>query len=159
MNRAAMTSLFYPFRALGYVNEGVPFVEHRRGTEHFVTVSAGKAFQVYNCERLRLSLVGPQGDADITALAVKGDLTFAAHGRDIVVCRRTRRVCVFGGHADTVTQLFTFGPRLYSICAGGRVLGWDISKDALDQCSLSPRRRRAVHRFESRASGVPSFFA
>ena len=67
-----MTSLFYPFRALGYVNEGVPFVEHRRGTEHFVTVSAGKAFQVYNCERLRLVLVGPQGDADITALAVKG---------------------------------------------------------------------------------------
>lgn len=139
-----MTSLFYPFRALGYVNEGVPFVEHRRGTEHFVTVSAGKAFQVYNCERLRLVLVGPQGDADITALAVKGDLTFAAHGRDIVVCRRTHRVCVFGGHADTVTRLFTFGPRLYSICAGGRVLGWDIGKDALDH--LDGKRSSAAKR-------------
>ena len=151
LNRAAMTSLFYPFRALGYVNEGVPFVEHRRGTEHFVTVSAGKAFQVYNCERLRLSLVGPQGDADITALAVKGDLTFAAHGRDIVVCRRTRRVCVFGGHADTVTQLFTFGPRLYSICAGGRVLGWDISKDALDHLD-GTRSSAAKRAADARAS-------
>ena len=55
---------FYPFRALGYVSEGAPFAVQRRGTETFVTVSAGKAWQIYNCDKLRLVMVGPQfGDA------------------------------------------------------------------------------------------------
>eukprot|EP00227_Mantoniella_beaufortii_P021354 CAMPEP_0197584758 /NCGR_PEP_ID=MMETSP1326-20131121/7269_1 /TAXON_ID=1155430 /ORGANISM="Genus nov. species nov., Strain RCC2288" /LENGTH=564 /DNA_ID=CAMNT_0043149171 /DNA_START=207 /DNA_END=1898 /DNA_ORIENTATION=+ len=130
----AASSLFYPFRALGYITEGVPFAMQRRGTETFVTVSAGRAWQIYNCDKLRLVMVGPQfaGSSDISALAAKGDLTFAAVGRDIVVCRRAHRVVTFEGHAEAVTHLFVFGPTLVSVCAGGRVLAWDISKDALD---------------------------
>jgi hypothetical protein len=54
-------SLFYPFRALGYITEGAPFAVQRRGTESFVTVSAGKAFQIYNCDKLRLVMVGLLG--------------------------------------------------------------------------------------------------
>lgn len=53
-------ALFYPFRALGYVTESAPFCVNRRGTESFVTVSAGKAFQIFNCEKMRLVMVGPQ---------------------------------------------------------------------------------------------------
>ena len=64
-------SLFYPFRALGYVNEGVPFVEHRRGTEHFVTVSAGKAFRFTTASVFGWCWWGRRA-IDITALAVKG---------------------------------------------------------------------------------------
>lgn len=40
--------IFEPFRAIGYITSGVPFSLQRLGTETFVTVSAGKAFQIYN---------------------------------------------------------------------------------------------------------------
>jgi hypothetical protein len=41
-----------------------------------------------------------------------GDLTFAATGRDIVVCRRAHRVVTFQGHAQAVTHLFVGPARL-----------------------------------------------
>lgn len=44
--------IFEPFRAIGYITAGgVPFSVQRLGTETFVTVSVGKAFQVYNVSR------------------------------------------------------------------------------------------------------------
>ena len=151
MPPSAAPSLFYPFRALGYVSEGAPFAVQRRGTETFVTVSAGKAWQIYNCDKLRLVMVGPQfGDApDIRALAAKGDLTFAAVGRDVAVCRRSHRLCTFEGHAESITHLFVFGGDLISVCAGGRVLAWDISKDAMDYLD---GKRSAASRDANRAS-------
>ena len=151
MPPSAAPSLFYPFRALGYVSEGAPFAVQRRGTETFVTVSAGKAWQIYNCDKLRLVMVGPQfGDApDIRALAAKGDLTFAAVGRDVAVCRRSHRLCTFEGHAEPITHLFVFGGDLISVCSAGRVLAWDISKDAMDYLD---GKRSAASRDANRAS-------
>ena len=49
--RAERDALFYPFRALGYVTERAPFAVNRRGTETFVTVSAGRAFQTPTARR------------------------------------------------------------------------------------------------------------
>lgn len=40
--------IFEPFRAIGYITTNVPFSVQRLGTETFVTVSVGKAFQIYN---------------------------------------------------------------------------------------------------------------
>lgn len=40
--------IFEPFRAIGYITTHVPFSVQRLGTETFVTVSVGKAFQIYN---------------------------------------------------------------------------------------------------------------
>lgn len=39
-------ALFQPFRALGLITDAVPFAVQRRGTQTFVTVSVGKAWQV-----------------------------------------------------------------------------------------------------------------
>jgi len=50
--------------------------------------------QIYNCEKLTLALVGPQLRHTIRCLAVKGDLTLAATGPDIVESRRTHRYAV-----------------------------------------------------------------
>lgn len=47
--------------------------------------------QIYNTNKLTLSLVGPQLKGDICALAAKGDLTFAATGGTIVVCKRVQK--------------------------------------------------------------------
>jgi hypothetical protein len=50
--QAKASSLFVPFRALGLVTEGVPFVTQRRGREIFITLSVGTSWQV--CVRCRV---------------------------------------------------------------------------------------------------------
>ena len=173
--RAERHALFYPFRALGYVTERAPFAVNRRGTETFVTVSAGRAFQIYDCEKMRLKLVGPQlggeGGPDISALACRDDLTFVGIGSTIVVCRRTHRLCAFRAprsdddDAAAVASLFVFGSDLISLDAKGRVRAWDISKaklGALDgktgktRDDASARSRRSKGRDEPRQAGDDS---
>jgi len=173
--RAERHALFYPFRALGYVTERAPFAVNRRGTETFVTVSAGRAFQIYDCEKMRLKLVGPQlggeGGPDISALACRDDLTFVGIGSTIVVCRRTHRLCAFRAPRSdddddaAIASLFIFGSDLISLDAKGRVRAWDISKaklGALDgktrntRDDASARSRRSKGRNEPRQAGDDS---
>jgi len=40
--------IFEPYRAIGCITTSVPFSVQRLGTETFVTVSVGKAFQIFN---------------------------------------------------------------------------------------------------------------
>ena len=60
-------SLFHPFRALGYVTANLPFAVQRRGRNTFLTVSAGKAWQLYNCAKLTLIFVGQPVRAPLPA--------------------------------------------------------------------------------------------
>jgi hypothetical protein len=41
-----MTSLYVPYRAIGHITDGVPFVINVLGDEQFLISSIGKAFQV-----------------------------------------------------------------------------------------------------------------
>eukprot|EP00954_Amorphochlora_amoebiformis_P001079 83359-Amorphochlora_amoeboformis.AAC.1 len=43
-----MSVLFAPYRTVGHVVDSVPFHLKRLGTETFVTVTVGRAWQVYN---------------------------------------------------------------------------------------------------------------
>jgi hypothetical protein len=54
-----MEPLFQPFRALGYIADATPCVLHKRGKTNFAIVSVGKAWQIFDCRKLTLSLVGP----------------------------------------------------------------------------------------------------
>ncbi|GLI63849.1 hypothetical protein VaNZ11_006952 [Volvox africanus] len=125
--------LFKPFRALGYITDNVPLAVNRLGKETFVTVSVGKAWQVYNCTKLSLSLVGPQLSGDIRGLACASDLTFAAVGSDIVECKRLHRSGVYrGAHAGHVRQLLVLGRLLLSLDGvsekDSRLVVWEIGK-------------------------------
>ncbi|KAG2482597.1 hypothetical protein HYH03_018481 [Edaphochlamys debaryana] len=130
--------LFKPFRALGYITDNVPFAVSRRGKETYVTVSVGKAWQVYNTTKLLLSLVGPQLPGDVRALAVKGDLTFAAVGGDIIECKRVHRTGTYRSPpgCGPVRQLLPLGEALLALCGpsqaaeaageGGRLVVWEV---------------------------------
>ncbi|KAG1664468.1 hypothetical protein FOA52_006314 [Chlamydomonas sp. UWO 241] len=122
--------LFKPFRALGYITENVPFAVQRRGREAFVTVSAGRVWQVYNCAKLSLVLVGPQLRGDIRALAAKKDFTYAGVGCDIVACKRVHRYGVYRGAPEhgPVVQLIALGEQLLSLHAGGFLVAWDLGE-------------------------------
>lgn len=150
--------------------------------------------QIYNCDKLRLLLVGPQvrphqpscrrhrsplsaaaaACSDpckhacmhacthaapllpplparqlkhtITALAAKGDLTFAAlRGGAISECRRVHAAGVYRGHTADVLQLLVLGDRLLSLGADSRLLVWRIGEYAAPEAAIQlPRcgRRR-----------------
>lgn len=42
------SQLFSPFRALGYVSNGVPLALQALGSEHFVATVVGRSFHLYN---------------------------------------------------------------------------------------------------------------
>lgn len=130
-------ALFSPFRALGYITDSVPFAVQRRGTATFVTVSVGKAWQVYNTEKLRLVLVGPQLTHAIGALAAKGDLTFAACRGTIVECKRVHRSGEYrGGHSGDILQLLVLGDRLLSLGDDRKLLVWRIGQYEAPEVSI-----------------------
>ncbi|KAL0035116.1 hypothetical protein WJX79_001452 [Trebouxia sp. C0005] len=119
-----MQALFQPFRALGYISDDVPFAVQRRGKETFVTVSVGKAWQVYSCSKLGVRLVGPQFQHNVKALASRGDLTFAAVKNSIIVCQRVHRIGTYSGHTGSIIQLLTLGDILLSLGSDRKLLVW-----------------------------------
>lgn len=134
---SAAAPLFKPFRALGYITDNVPFAVNRRGKEAYVVVSVGKAWQVYNCAKLTLTLVGPQLEGSIRALACKNDLTFAAVGRDIVECKRVHRSGVYrGAHSGPILQLLVLADLLLSLGADGKLVVWVLGQYAEPQAVL-----------------------
>ncbi|KAK3263316.1 hypothetical protein CYMTET_27870 [Cymbomonas tetramitiformis] len=117
-------ALFQPFRALGYVADDVPFAINRRGKEHFVTISVGKAWQIYNCAKITLVFVGPQLEKRIRALACKGDLTYAASGKNIVVSKRAKVEGTWSGHTGKVNFILALSDYVLSLGEDSRLLVW-----------------------------------
>ncbi|OWM86894.1 hypothetical protein CDL15_Pgr015930 [Punica granatum] len=116
--------IFEPFRAIGYITGGVPFSVQRLGTETFVTVSVGKAFQIYNCAKLTLVLAGPQLPKKIRALASYREYTFAAYGNEIGVFKRAHEVATWRRHSAKVNLLLLFGEHILSIDVDGNLFVW-----------------------------------
>lgn len=129
--------IFEPYRAIGYITSGVPFSVQRLGTETFVTVTVGKAFQIYNCSKLNLVLIGPQLPKKIRALASYRDFTFAAYGTDIAVFKRAHQVANWSRHSAKVNLLFLFGDHVLSADADGNVFIWAF-KGIENENNLAP---------------------
>lgn len=127
--------IFEAFRAIGYITSGVPFSVQRLGIETFVTVSVGKAFQIYNCAKLNLVLVGPQLPKKIRALASFRDLTFAAHGNEIAVFKRAHQVATWSWHNAKINSLLLFGAHILSVDVERNLFIWAFKE--IDQ-NLAP---------------------
>ncbi|KAJ4838625.1 hypothetical protein Tsubulata_044113 [Turnera subulata] len=127
--------IFEALRAVGYITSDVPFSVQRLGTETFVTVSVGKAFQVYNCAKLSLVIVSPQLPHKIRALASYRDFTFAAYSNRIAVFKRAHQVATWSGHGAKVNLLMVFGDQVLSVDAEGNFRIWGF-KGASDDGSL-----------------------
>ncbi|XP_057730966.1 uncharacterized protein LOC130946304 [Arachis stenosperma] len=124
--------IFEPFRAIGCITSGVPVSVQRLGTETFVTVSVGKAFQIFNCAKLNLVLVGPHLPKKITALASFKEFTFVAYGHDIAVFKRAHQVATWSKHSEKVKLLLLFGDHVISVDIRGNMFLWAF-KGVMDQ--------------------------
>ncbi|KAI9029391.1 Utp21 specific WD40 associated putative domain-containing protein [Hyaloraphidium curvatum] len=117
---------FTPFRALGYVAGDAAAAVTVRGGAFFVTSAVGDAFHVYDGARLGLLLASPRAPRRIAAVAVGGDVTFAACGGRVLRYRRARA----DGEVDAgapVTALLLLGGVLLAL-AGDRLLAWDAAQ-------------------------------
>ena len=86
------------------------------------------SLQIYNASNLRLALVGPQLRHNISALATKRDLTFAAVRGSIVECKRVHRTGEYQGHTGDIIQLLVLGDLLFSLGRDGKLLVWRIGE-------------------------------
>ena len=92
------TPLYFPYKSIGLVTDGNPFVINRLGEEVFLVTSIGSSFQVYRFDRLIVCMVSQDCGGRITALQVKGHETFVATGRKILVYDRLRIVRTYEEH-------------------------------------------------------------
>jgi U3 small nucleolar RNA-associated protein 21 len=60
------SALFVPYKATGLVCDGQQLWLQSLGTANFLTAPQGRAFQVYNLERLSVAMVSKQLARDIT---------------------------------------------------------------------------------------------
>lgn len=133
-----------PYRAAGLVTDTIAPTVQRQGSETFVTTSAGRTFQIFTTAALRLRFVGPALPGRIRALESRGDHTFAAIGREVVVVHRADIVGTLRGHAHPVCFVLWVGDALVTICSGLQLNAWLVTGDQADfdvpvsTASLSP---------------------
>lgn len=77
MASGASSRLFQPYRAVGLVTEDVPFALTTLGPKNFVTVSIGKAFQVYDSDHLTLAIVSPPMGQSVRCAGAPGERAVA----------------------------------------------------------------------------------
>lgn len=125
MNKSAF---FEPYRALGFVTDSTPFDLRRLGQENMITVATGKSWQLFNCERLRLTLVAPQREQQIAAIASIREATFTAVGSEIVIWKRTHEVTrLRPPQGGAIVRLMAIGTTLLSLSADMHLYVWDFS--------------------------------
>jgi U3 small nucleolar RNA-associated protein 21 len=123
-------SLYTPYKAVGVVTDGKPFVVNHLGEETFISVTIGSLFQVYRTDKLTVCLVAretPNAEI-ITALQVAGNETFCAVGKSILVYDRTRLVRKYDEHSAAILGLCMVGRMLLSWDSAGQMCLIDTQK-------------------------------
>ncbi|KAJ1995289.1 rRNA-processing protein utp21 [Coemansia spiralis] len=118
--------LFEPYRALGYITNGIPHSIQYRGQSIFVTTGIGRSFHVYDAEKINLLFVGPHFAADVVSVLSIGEETFVSSGGQVTVCRRGKRVCELEAvNRGEITNLTQFGDHILAISEDNAVVIWD----------------------------------
>lgn len=88
------SSIFAPFRAIGYVSSDTPVLVQPRGNTYSLISPIGNAFQIYDGEHLRLQFVGGNLPNKITGVAAYRDITFVSSGSSIYVFKRAKPITI-----------------------------------------------------------------
>ena len=128
-----MLAAFQPYRALGLVSDGNSSVLHSRGSQNFLTVSNGRSWQVFKCQRLTLALISPPLPHRVAALAAKDDLAFVASPTDLSVWRHRMRARATSPsapdsamHPATISQMLVLGNFLVTADNAAMLRVWSI---------------------------------
>ena len=130
-SRIMESSLYFPYKSIGVVTDGKPFVMNRLGNEVFLVASIGSGFQVYRFDKLVVCLVSQQCDGEITCLEVKGHETFVAIENRVVVYNRTRIVRTYKEHDAEIVGMCMVGDMLFTFDAENNMIVIDTKERSL----------------------------
>ncbi|RPD66386.1 Utp21-domain-containing protein [Lentinus tigrinus ALCF2SS1-7] len=132
--------LFAPFRALGLITNGVPFVlqprSHKGATDgpriHLVTC-LGKAWAMWEGGKMGLLFVGPDAPMPIACIAMDGNAVWVSSGPYLIKYLRGKEVNrLVNPLENSLTHILVFGPQLLALTEdGSRMLVWDIANGEL----------------------------
>lgn len=128
-----MSILWSPYKAVGYVTDGKPFLINQLGTETFLTTTIGNAFQVYKFNKLQVCLVSrstANGD-NITCFQVNGQDTFVGIGNKITVFHRASPVRTYDFHEAAIVGMYQIGKYLITYDVSNVVTMIDTQKRVL----------------------------
>ncbi|KAJ2511256.1 rRNA-processing protein utp21 [Coemansia sp. RSA 2049] len=124
--RATGSRLFEPYRALGYITNGIAHSVQQRGQTAYVTTGIGRTYHVYDAEKIRLLFVGPRFEADVVSVLSIGDSTLVSSGGVVTVCRRGKRTRDLDRvDRGEITGLTQFGDHVLAISEDNAVVVWD----------------------------------
>lgn len=149
------SNLFEPYRTIGIVTDGIPMAFKKLGSESFITVAIGRAWQVFSCEKLRLALVAPQRELPIIAIATFNDITFTSIGQQIIVWRGIQEVTRLDILTGRATKLLTVGTVLLAVSDAGEMYVWDLTDLKHDMTRSEDDHARTLSNL-STAPFVPS---
>ena len=122
-----MSRLFQPYRALGLITDDIPFSLSQMGTECFAVVSIGRAFQIFKCDKLTLSIVSPPLERRIQALCSQRGNTYTASGSTITDWVRAKPVRKMSAPTGNILQMCAFGEALVALGEDGTVNVWNLA--------------------------------
>eukprot|EP01038_Epipyxis_sp_PR26KG_P010444 gene10444-14028_t len=108
------TALYTPYKSIGLVTDGNPFVINRLGEEIFLVLSIGKTFQILRFDRLTTCLVSRTAPGKIQSLQAIGHDIFAAIDRSIYVYNRSDIVRKYDIHSCRIKNMLIVGKHLIS---------------------------------------------
>ena len=109
-----MTTLYTPYKAIGYVCDSNPFVINRLGEEIFITTSIGTSFQVYRFNKLVSCMISTTTPGTISCFQILGQDTFVAVKNAIVVYNRSNIVRTYQFHQHNILGMIFVGNNLLS---------------------------------------------
>ena len=124
--------VFVPYRILGQVTNHIPFSLQARGAEYFLTTSIGRAFHIYNVDKLDLLFVSTQTDEPILALASHDEITFTGVGNEVWLWHRANYSGRLSGPSKKkVKSIMVFGDYLIVVHEQGYLRVWEYTKTEL----------------------------
>lgn len=126
-----MSSLYSPYRAIGYVCDSNAFSVNRLGEEIFVTVSIGRCFQIYRLNKLVACLVSKAAPGNIAGVQAIDHETFVAVDKNIIVYDRANIVRTYEAHDERIVGMISVGKTLVSYDEENHVKVYTLLHSAL----------------------------
>ncbi|KAJ3511888.1 hypothetical protein NLJ89_g3846 [Agrocybe chaxingu] len=133
--------LFVPFRALGLITNHVPFVLQTRsykgstdGPRLHLLTCLGRAWALWEGEKMGLLFVGPDTPDQISCMAMDGDAIWIASGILVIKHIRGKEVSRVANPLETTLSFIAiFGSQLLALTEkGDHMLVWNTSNGELE---------------------------
>ncbi|KAF9511143.1 hypothetical protein BS47DRAFT_1470832 [Hydnum rufescens UP504] len=120
--------LFVPFRALGFITNHVPFSGSSALPRIHIVTCLGKAWAMWEGDKMSLQFIGPDLELPITSLLMDGDAIWAASGSSVSKFLRGKQVAHLSNPlGSALSTISVFGTQMLALTEDGKhLIVWDM---------------------------------